>query len=130
MKEKDFPESLTASWGISKTAMSGKLTHLGMTPSTLKSFIQPKRAAGPGIRIWRPCSRGRSIGIWALQQYDQMVQYTTAMKLGTADTEDILRRFTRDNAQHPTYRALAALGEACKTAFLCRYLRLTGRAIC
>jgi TnpA family transposase len=33
-----------------------------------------------------------------------MVQYTTAMKLGTADTEDILRRFTRDNAQHPTYR--------------------------
>jgi TnpA family transposase len=60
----------------------------------------------------------------ALQQYDQMVQYTTAMKLGTADTEDILRRFTRDNAQHPTYRALAALGEACKTAFLCRYLRL------
>jgi hypothetical protein len=41
-----------------------------------------------------------------------------------ADTEDILRRFTRDNAQHPTYRALAALGEACKTAFLCRYLRL------
>lgn len=53
-----------------------------------------------------------------------MVQYTTAMKLGTADTEDILGRFTRDNAQHPTYRALAPLGEACKTAFLCRYLRL------
>jgi TnpA family transposase len=60
----------------------------------------------------------------ALQQYDHMVQYSTAMKLGTADTEDILRRFTRDNAQHPTYRALATLGEACKTAFLCRYLRL------
>lgn len=60
------------------------------------------------------------------QQYDQMVKYSTAMKLGTADTEDILRRFTRNNLQHPTYRALAQLGEASKTAFLCRYLRMPG----
>ena len=60
------------------------------------------------------------------QQYDQMVKYATAMKLGTADTEDILRRFTRNNLQHPTYRALAQLGEACKTVFLCRYLRMAG----
>ena len=57
-----------------------------------------------------------------LQQYDQMVKYATAMRTGTAQTEDILRRFTRNNAQHPTYRALAELGRACKTTFLCRYL--------
>jgi TnpA family transposase len=56
------------------------------------------------------------------QQYDQMVKYATAMRTGTAQTEDILRRFTRNNAQHPTYRALAELGRACKTTFLCRYL--------
>jgi TnpA family transposase len=35
----------------------------------------------------------------------------------------ILRRFTRNNVQHPTYKALAELGKAVKTAFLCRYLR-------
>lgn len=56
------------------------------------------------------------------QQYDQMVKYATALRTGTAQTEDILRRFTRDNVQHPTYRALAELGKVCKTAFLCRYL--------
>lgn len=56
------------------------------------------------------------------QQYDRMVEYTTALRLGTADTETILRRFTRNNVQHPTYKALAELGKAIKTVFLCRYL--------
>jgi TnpA family transposase len=61
---------------------------------------------------------------WELirQQYDQMVKYTTALRLGTADTEAILRRFTRNNVQHPTYKAFAELGKAIKTVFLCRYL--------
>ena len=51
-----------------------------------------------------------------------MIKYTTALRLGTAEPEAILRRFTRDNVQHPTYRALAELGRAIKTIFLCRYL--------
>ncbi len=51
-----------------------------------------------------------------------MVKYATALRLGTAETEAILRRFTRNNLQHPTYRALAELGKALKTIFLCRYL--------
>lgn len=61
---------------------------------------------------------------WALieQQYDEMVKYATALKEGTADAESILRRFTRNNVQHPTYRALNELGKAVKTIFLCRYL--------
>jgi TnpA family transposase len=61
---------------------------------------------------------------WELirQQYDQMVKYATALRLGTAQTESILRRFTRNNVQHPTYKALAELGKAVKTVFLCRYL--------
>jgi len=61
---------------------------------------------------------------WALvrQQYDQMVTYTTALRLGTAETEAILRRFTKKNVQHPTYKAFAELGKAIKTIFLCRYL--------
>ena len=54
---------------------------------------------------------------WELirQQYDQMVRYTTALRLGTAETEAILRRFTRKNVQHPTYKAFAELGKAIKT---------------
>lgn len=56
------------------------------------------------------------------QQYDQMVKYTTALRLRTAETEAILRRFTRKNIQHPTYKAFAELGKAVKTIFLCRYL--------
>lgn len=61
---------------------------------------------------------------WELirQQYDQMVKYATALRLGTADTDAILRRFTRNNLQHPTYQALAELGRAIKTIFLCQYL--------
>ena len=31
------------------------------------------------------------------KQYDEMVKYATALRVGTADTEVILRRFTRDN---------------------------------
>ncbi|WP_373290678.1 Tn3 family transposase, partial [Deinococcus arenae] len=58
------------------------------------------------------------------QQYDEMIKFATALKLGTADAESILRRFTRQNVQHPTYRALAELGKAVKTAFLCDYLRV------
>ncbi len=65
----------------------------------------------------------RSIN-WELiaQQYDQMIQYTTALKQGTADPEAILRRFTKGNITHPTYRALSELGKAVKTIFLCEYL--------
>ncbi len=62
---------------------------------------------------------------WELigQQYDEMVRYATAMAERTADPEAILRRFTRANAGHPTYRALAELGKAAKTLFLWRYLQ-------
>src|SRR5229473_2109681 len=61
---------------------------------------------------------------WELirQQYDQMVKYATALRLGTAETEAILKRFTRNNLKHPTYLALAELGKAIKTIFLCQYL--------
>lgn len=57
-----------------------------------------------------------------LDQYDQIVRFTTALRLGTADAESILRRFTSNNAQHPVYQALMELGKAVKTIFLCRYL--------
>jgi TnpA family transposase len=61
---------------------------------------------------------------WELirQQYDQMIKYATALRLGTAEADTILRRFNRSTLQHPTQRALNELGRAVKTIFLCRYL--------
>lgn len=57
------------------------------------------------------------------QQYDQMIRYATAIRVGTASTEAILRRFTRANATHPTYQAMVEVGRAQKTIFVARYLR-------
>jgi len=50
------------------------------------------------------------------------VKFTTALRLGTAESEAILRRFTSTGVKHPTYAALSELGKAVKTNFLCRYL--------
>jgi TnpA family transposase len=56
------------------------------------------------------------------QQYDEMVKFATALRLGTAEAEEILRRFTRNGVQHPTYSALLELGKVQRTIFLCHYL--------
>jgi len=65
---------------------------------------------------------------WELieEQLDTMVKHATALKLGMADAESLLRRFCRNNNQHPAYKALAELGKAIKTIFLCRYLDSEG----
>jgi len=54
--------------------------------------------------------------------YDLMVHYATALRLGTADADAILKRFLRSQPQHLVYQALAELGKVIKTIFLCRYL--------
>ena len=55
-------------------------------------------------------------------QYDQMIKYATALRLGTATADTILKRFTRSPFQHPTYQAILELGRAVKTISLCQYL--------
>lgn len=56
------------------------------------------------------------------QQYDPMIKYATAIRQGTASTEAILRRFTKD-VTHPAYAAMLELGRAQRTIFLARWLR-------
>jgi TnpA family transposase len=56
------------------------------------------------------------------EQYDQMIEYATAIRAGTASTEAILRRFTRANAIYPTYQAMIEVGRAQRTIFVARYL--------
>lgn len=52
-----------------------------------------------------------------------MIKYATAIRTGTASTEAILRRFTKANAVHRAYQAMAEVGRAQRTIFIARYLR-------
>jgi TnpA family transposase len=61
---------------------------------------------------------------WELvgKHYDEGIKYTTALKLGTADAEAILSRFTKNKVKHPAFQAISELGKVRKTIFLCKYL--------
>jgi TnpA family transposase len=56
------------------------------------------------------------------ENYDEVVKHAAALKTGTVDPDVLIRRFSKDNYEHPVYKALTEIGNAAKTIFLCRYL--------
>ena len=50
-----------------------------------------------------------------------MVKYATALRLGIAEAQQILRRFARGGPKHPTYQAIEELGHVVRTPFICDY---------
>ncbi|MFE4369423.1 Tn3 family transposase [Streptomyces sp. NPDC056835] len=60
--------------------------------------------------------------------YDQLVKYAAVIRVGTASTEAILRRFTR-TASHPVYEAVLEVGEAQKTIFVSVTWNLTAAEV-
>lgn len=109
-------------------------SELGFALSYLLGFdLLPRYADIGSQKIYRPdveftCKNITDIITrpisWDLirENYDSLIKYTTALKLGTTTADSIIRQFSKSNYQNPIYKAFIELGRAVKSIFLCRYL--------
>jgi TnpA family transposase len=61
---------------------------------------------------------------WKLieENYDEAVKHIVALKMGTMEPDVFVKRFSKDNYQHPVYKAIIEIGKVAKTNFICRCL--------
>jgi Tn3 transposase DDE domain/Domain of unknown function (DUF4158) len=81
--------------------------------------------AGPRRPVRLPHARAGADPIrWDVieNNYDLMMKYATAIRLRTASTEALLRRFTSETT-HQAYAAMLEVGRAQRSIFLARWLR-------
>src|SRR3990167_8074348 len=62
--------------------------------------------------------------IWKLieENYDEAVKHIIALKTGTMEPDVFVKRFSKDNYQHPAYKAIIEIGKVSKTNFICQCL--------
>lgn len=61
---------------------------------------------------------------WKLieDNYDEAIKHIVALKIGTIEPDVFVKRFSKDNYQHPVYKTIIEIGKISKTNFLCQCL--------